>query len=204
MLFLIAGLSLGLSAGFSPGPLFALVISQTVQFGLKEGVKTALAPLITDIPIIGLSLLLLSRLASFQPFLGCVSLAGGVLLVYMAWENLKIKKFTPTIDTGGSRSFLRGATINALSPHPYLFWITIGGPTLLNAYAHGHASALGFALGFYAALVGAKLLLAIVVNKSRNFMNGKTYRLIMRCLGLLLLVFAGLLLKEGLILLTGR
>ena len=28
----------------------------------------------------------------------------------------------------------RGAMVNALSPHPWLFWATVGGPTLIAAY----------------------------------------------------------------------
>ena len=163
--FLLVGLSFGFSAGFSPGPLFALVISQTVQYGLKEGVKTALAPLITDIPIIALATFLLSRIAAFNSLLGCISLAGGALLCYMAWESLKIKGFTPNINVSESRAFLRGATINALSPHPYLFWIMVGSPAILNAYTLSPFSALAFILGFYTALVGAKIILAVIVNR---------------------------------------
>ena len=200
--FLIAGLSFGLSAGFSPGPLFALVISQTVQYGLKEGVKTALAPLITDIPIIMLSTFLLSRLSAYHSLLGGISLAGGMLLLYMSWESFKIKGYTPDINVADSKSFLRGATINALSPHPYLFWIMVGSPTILSAHAYGPASALSFVIGFYAALVGAKIILAVIVNRSRNFMNGKIYLYTMRFLGLLLILFAVLLIKEGLSLLS--
>ena len=43
------GIILGLSAGFAPGPLSVLVISQTIQYGTGEGVKSAFAPLITDL-----------------------------------------------------------------------------------------------------------------------------------------------------------
>jgi len=60
---LLAGIVMGLTAGFSPGPLSTLVITQTLRHGLKEGVKVAVAPLMTDLPIIAASLLLLSRVA---------------------------------------------------------------------------------------------------------------------------------------------
>ena len=52
MALVSAGLVYGLSAGFSPGPLMALVISQTLKHGIREGAKVAVAPLITDLPII--------------------------------------------------------------------------------------------------------------------------------------------------------
>ncbi len=59
---LAAGTVFGLSAGFAPGPLLTLVITQTLRHDIREGVKVAMAPLITDLPIILLSLLVLSRL----------------------------------------------------------------------------------------------------------------------------------------------
>ena len=52
---LITGIILGLMAGISPGPLLALVISETLKHGKKEGIKIALTPFITDLPAILLS-----------------------------------------------------------------------------------------------------------------------------------------------------
>ena len=49
---LAMGTFLGLAAGFAPGPLLTLVISETLQHDIKSGVKVALAPIITDLPII--------------------------------------------------------------------------------------------------------------------------------------------------------
>ena len=46
------GMLFGLSAGLAPGPLLALGIAQTLRFGAGQGVRVALAPLITDLPII--------------------------------------------------------------------------------------------------------------------------------------------------------
>ena len=65
--FLSAGVVMGLSAGFSPGPLLALVLSHTVRYGVREGVKIALAPLLTDLPIILVSMLVLTKLSNFRP-----------------------------------------------------------------------------------------------------------------------------------------
>ncbi|MCD6225405.1 MAG: hypothetical protein J7K32_07820 [Deltaproteobacteria bacterium] len=53
--FLTAGTILGLSAGLIPGPLLTLVISETLRHNIKAGIKIAVAPLLTDLPIIGLT-----------------------------------------------------------------------------------------------------------------------------------------------------
>jgi threonine/homoserine/homoserine lactone efflux protein len=81
----VSGMILGLTAGMSPGPLLALVISQTLSYGKKEGTKVALAPLITDTPIIFATFLVGARFAGDSPVLGLLSLAGTVYIGYLAW-----------------------------------------------------------------------------------------------------------------------
>lgn len=197
LVFIFAGISFGLSAGFSPGPLFAMVISQTVQYGLKEGVKTALSPLITDLPIILLSTFLLSKVSGYNIVLGLISVAGGFFLMFLSYENIKIAAVETTIGSPATGSVLKGAIINALSPHPYLFWIMVGSPIILNAHAQGWPSVLCFVASFYVSLIGAKTLLALIVNRSRSFLQGNIYLYMMKALGILLLLFACLLFKEG-------
>ena len=86
--FLSAGVVLGLYAGFPPGPLIALVISQTIKHGPKKGVKVAFAPLLTDFPILLISTFLLNRLSNYRMILGIVSLLGGLFLVYLAYTSI--------------------------------------------------------------------------------------------------------------------
>ncbi|OPX60056.1 MAG: LysE type translocator [Methanobacterium sp. PtaB.Bin024] len=86
---LIAGIILGLYSGLSPGPLLILVVSQTLKHGSTEGVKVAFAPLITDIPIILITLLLISLISRYNPILGVISIIGGIYLGYMAYESFK-------------------------------------------------------------------------------------------------------------------
>jgi threonine/homoserine/homoserine lactone efflux protein len=196
--YLLAGISLGLSAGFSPGPLFALVISQTMKHGLREGIKSSFSPLLTDVPIIFLSTFLLSTVYAHQAWLGVISIAGGAFLAYLAYENIKITGVSHLTDGEAANSISKGATVNALNPHPYLFWITVGSPMIINAYMQGVAYAACFILSFYVCLVGAKIILAVIVNHSRDFFNGKAYVYVMKALGLALAVFAYFLFKEGL------
>jgi threonine/homoserine/homoserine lactone efflux protein len=197
-LFLTAGIILGLSAGFSPGPLTTLVISQALQHGAREGFKVALAPFITDTPIILLSVFALTRLRDFHAILGLISIVGSLFLVYLAVSSFK----TTTIDLDAKaeepRSWGKGALVNFLSPTPYLFWISVGAPNVVEAWGQSPLVAAGFLTGFYVCLVGGKMSLAIVAAKSRQFLTGKAYGWVMRILGGLLLVLAFVLFREGL------
>lgn len=201
--YLIIGASLGLSAGLSPGPLFAMVISQTARYGLREGVKAALSPLVTDLPIVAVAVFLLANVAGYKPVLGLVSLAGGLFVAYLAYENMRTKALSLDTGTVAANSLAKGAAVNMLSPHPYLFWLAVGGPLMLTAYGQGLGEAAAFVIAFYACLVGSKIALAVVVSRSRQLVAGRTYVWLMRLLGLALFVFAGLLVRDGLQLLGG-
>ncbi len=190
-------MTLGLSAGFSPGPLLALVVSQTIRHGIREGAKVAFVPVITDFPIIFASTLLLTNLSEYRAILGLVSLVGGLFLVYLGIENLRTAGMEVTWEEGEPRSFLRGAVVNALNPHPYVFWMTVGGPLILRGASENLLSPALFIASFLGCLVGSKMLLAVVVGRSRHFLSGKTYVFIMRVLGLALLLFACVLFRDG-------
>lgn len=194
---LIAGISLGLYAGLSPGPLLVLVISQTLKHGYKEGVKVALAPLITDIPIILISILFLSFILGYSSILGIISICGGLYLGYLAYESFKTKGFKEGFESDEPKSLLKGVTVNFLNPSPYLFWITVGGPIIITAYMKNVFSPWWFIVGFYAFLVGSKIILAFVAGKSREFITTKPYIYIMRILGVILLLFALYLINQG-------
>ena len=195
-----AGAAFGLAAGLSPGPLLALVVTQTVRHGPREGLKVALAPLITDAPIVLGSVLVLSRIAS-DALLGVVALVGGLFVAYLAIESIRTTRLDTDGGAGEPRSWRQGALVNALSPHPYLFWITVGAPILVGAAAGGLAAPAAFLVGFYICLVGSKVVVAAAVGASRGALTGRAYPWIMRILGAILLVFAARLLREGAILL---
>ena len=56
---------------------------------------------------------------------------------------------------------------------------------------------MAFIISFYAFLVGSKVIVAILTDKSRNFLKNKNYIRIMRILGLILLVFAFIFFRDG-------
>lgn len=199
--FVSTALVFGLSSGFSPGPLLALVIAQTMKHGVGEGVKVAAAPLVTDAPIIAAAIFLVSSFAHVHAVLGWISVAGGLFVIYLAWETIRAPQ--PRVEAGGgqARSLGRGVAVNALSPHPYLFWITVGAPIVLKAHEESLLAAIMFILCFFFSLIGAKVLVAFLAGRAKRLLTGRAYRYVMRVLGLLLFIFALFLLRDGLVLL---
>ena len=197
--YLATGVVLGLAAGFAPGPLLALILAQSIRYGTREGLKVAAAPLITDVPIVILATALVVMAAEAAGgLLGAISLAGAAFVTYLGIESIRATGVQAGRPDEAPRSWARGALVNALSPHPYIFWITVGAPVLIRAWGEGPLAAVAFLVGFYACLVGSKMLLAVIAGRSGGRLRGRGYRAVMVVLGALLLVFAVRLAGEGL------
>jgi threonine/homoserine/homoserine lactone efflux protein len=196
---LLLGLSLGLAAGMSPGPLMTLTITTALQRGLRAGLTVALSPLITDAPIIALCVLVLSALPkSLESVLGVL---GGLFVVYIGLQTILEARhaqleMTPTTQPE-SRDLLRGAVVNLLSPHPWLFWIGIGAPTLVKAARTSWTNGAAFLIGFYVLLVGIKMLAAFLASSGRRFLVGPWYSRVLIGSGVLLIALGVLLAFEG-------
>jgi threonine/homoserine/homoserine lactone efflux protein len=178
--------------------MLALVLAQTLRHGSREGCKIALTPLVTDPPIILVTLVLASKLAHLDALLGIVSIAGAIFVLVLAWES-----FCPAQQkTGASaeppRSWFRGIVTNLLNPHPWVFWLTVGAAMLAKTFSRGWQVGGAFLFGFYALLVGSKVLVALLAGRSRKLLDGPPYRIAMRVLAVMLAVFALLLFREGL------
>jgi threonine/homoserine/homoserine lactone efflux protein len=195
--FLTMGSILGLSAGFAPGPLLTLVISETLQHDIKAGVKVALAPMIKDLPIIMLTLFILVKLSGFHKVLGIISCMGGFFVLYLGWQSIVTKGVELNLQGTRPRSLAKGIIVNTLNPHPYLFWFGVGGPTVTKAMNLGMLAPLAFIGSFYVLLVGSKILIALLVGKSRSFLTGKGYIYTMRLLGVALCALAIILFRDG-------
>ena len=196
---LLTGAVLGFSAGVAPGPLLVLVISQTLRFGVHSGFKVAVAPLITDPPIIVLTLLLVYQLSELAPVLGLLSMFGAAFVGYLGWQSVRFQGEAVVVGSGvRDRSLQKAILASALSPHPWLFWLSVGGPIIVRAAEDTWVPAAGFMAVFYGVLVGSKLALALLTARSRHWLTGSVYTAVIRSLGVLLWVLAVLLFYDGL------
>jgi threonine/homoserine/homoserine lactone efflux protein len=153
--YLLQGFGFGLAAAAQPGPFQTYIVSQTLSQGWRRTLPAALAPLVSDGPIILVSLVVLSRVpAWFQRFL---YLTGGLFILYLAyvtfltWRHFKNGKE----DTAPTNrlSVFRAALTNAMSPGPYIYWSLVMGPILLVGWREAPAKGIGFIASFYCALI---------------------------------------------------
>jgi threonine/homoserine/homoserine lactone efflux protein len=195
--YLIAGITLGFVAGISPGPLLVLVITETIKHNRKEGIKIALVPLISDLPIVLFSVIVVYQISNSDMILGIISFLGAGFLLLLALENIRVKSIEVNLHNERYKTFRKGIIANFLSPHPYLFWMLVGAPISIKAYNQSLIAAVLFIAGFYVFIVGTKIVVAILSEKSKNILSSKSYVVIVKALGFILLLFSIILIKDG-------
>ncbi|MBT3244892.1 MAG: LysE family translocator [Bacteroidetes bacterium] len=200
--YLLTGAILGLVAGISPGPILALVIKESLQNGRKAGMKVATVPLVSDLPIVLLTLIILTKVAEYDAILGIISFLGAGFILLLAYESLRVKAVQGNLKPPKISSFSKGVLANLLSPHPYLFWLLVGSPMVLKAWNITPWAGISFVLGFYLCIVGAKLIIAWISDKSKNVLGTTGYIWVIRILGIILIVLAIYLIMDGINFLT--
>ena len=196
--YFLQGAALGFTAAISPGPFQTYLITETLSGGWRRGMPVTFAPLITDLPIILLSLFLLNQLP--ENFLRIISLAGGVFVLYLAWRIWGSWRQGTDItepDTSSSKGSLRrGAIANLLTPGPYLFWALVSGPILLSALRQSIAAGAAFLIGFYGIMILSLMGIVLIFHQARRLGPRVVHILLLVSL-VVLIIFGMILLKQG-------
>ena len=153
--------TIGLSAGVTPGPYQAILLSYAIQGGWKKALPAAFAPLVSDGPVILLVLLVLNHVP--DSFLRILQIGGALFLLYLAWDSYRAfrnyREVETQVDIKGFQTLLKATGMNLLSPGPWLFWSLINGPNLLDAWAVSPWWGVGYLAGFYGVFILTNLVL---------------------------------------------
>ena len=186
---LVQGMTLGFAAGAQPGPFQAFLISQAISRGWRKTLLMGFAPLVSDGPIVAVTLLLLSQVPDW--FQRALQIVGGLFVLYLAylahrtWKSFKTD--IPSTLPSRNNDLLRAATMNLLSPGPYIFWSTVIGPLVIQAWKISSWSAVAMVGMFYAAMLSLNMVLILLFGQAARF--GNQVRKAM--LGLSVLALAG-------------
>lgn len=194
---LLLGLSLGFGAGVSPGPLLTLVVSTALERGFVAGVRVALAPLVTDAPIVALTIVFVGAMPGAG--LRVLGVVGGVVVALMGIHTARSAArldgeqdvMRPGLD------LWRGVVVNLASPHPWIFWMAVGAPVLVAAWRQAPARGLAFLAGFYGLLIGSKVALAFMVHRAGSRLGHQARARLVAIGGVLLVVGGAVLVAEA-------
>ena len=160
-IYILQGIGFGMAAASQPGPFQTYLISQSLINGWRRTLPAAMAPLVSDGPIIALCVLVLSQVpAGMEKALYAVS---GVFILYLAFGSYRAwrhNKATLTADNSARQSVWKAALMNSLSPGPYVYWTLVTGPILVAGWRESAVNGIGFLAGFYVTIVA---VLAVII-----------------------------------------
>ncbi|MCC6905851.1 MAG: LysE family transporter [Anaerolineae bacterium] len=155
--YVLKAAALAFAAVAQPGPFQAYLLARSTRNGWRRTLPAALAPLISDGPIIRLVLFVLTRI---PPWLEqALLLAGGVFAFYLAYGAYRDLQAVADMEArSGQESATRHGILNAalanlFSPGPWVFWSVLAGPIFVAGWKQDVVSGISFLVGFYGVLI---------------------------------------------------
>jgi len=164
----VLGATYALAAAAQPGQFQAYLIAMTMAHGWRRTMPVALAPVVSDIPVIVLVLVVLTNVP--PGFVHGLRLVGGLFLIYLAVATLRSEPSAGTPASGpgpAGRTVLKAALVNLLNPNPYLAWSLILGPILVGAWRQAPSHGAAFLVAFYLMMVASTALIVILFGAAR-------------------------------------
>lgn len=194
--YLLLGATFSFAAVVQPGPLQAWLLSHAAAHGWRRTLPAAFSPLLSDGPIILLSIVVLSQL---PPWLNrWLRLAGGLFVLYLAFAAFQTWRRRSLQPAGASPSgsLFRATLVNFLNPNPWMSWSLVLGPLLLKAWRETPAYAAALLAGFYGVMV-AGLAATIVLFGMAKRLGPAVSRALVGLSALALAAFGSYLLWTG-------
>jgi threonine/homoserine/homoserine lactone efflux protein len=165
--YLVLGATYGFAAGAQPGQLQAYLINRAVAHGWRSTLPAALAPILSDAPIICLVLVVLTRVPPLM--VSVLQTAGGVFLLYLAWSTAVASSGAQTAPPVSARQTLaKAAVLNLLNPNPYLGWSLVMGPLCLEAWHRAPSNAVALVAAFYGLMVVVSATIVLMFAMARS------------------------------------
>lgn len=152
----LTALGIGIALAAAPGPVQAVLLAESVRGGVSRGLR-ALTGVHLTFGLVLLSLALgLTIAAPPGPALRILNIAGGVLLVWLAFDGVR-SSGAPDREAGGRTlpPTVRGALAIVLNPGGWLFVAAVASPLLVSGTQRGGTG--GAVLAAVALVAGAAL-----------------------------------------------
>jgi len=192
------GIGFGFTAGVSPGAFQTLLITETLTHGWRRALPVIFAPLISDIPVVTITLFILGQLPPMA--LRIIQIGGGLFMLYIAWGMFQRLRANVSLNPGqnpGGDALKRAVILNTFNPSPYIFWGTINGPIVSQAWRESPAAAVTFVVAFYGIFIVVLAGLVAVFHQARR-LNERVIRILLS-ISLIVMVWLGLrILQAGL------
>jgi len=188
--YLIFTITYAFAVTVQPGPLLTYIVSRALAQGWRRTLQTAFSPVLSDVPIVTVVLLLLSRMP--EGWEHSLQLAGGIFLLYLAYQAVKAVRTASAnqeqVPASGVKNLFSATVVNLLNPGPYLGWSLVMGPLLLKAWREAPAIGIAVVASFYGTMILTLGGIIVLFSLARR-LGPKVRRLLVAASALALLGF---------------
>lgn len=195
----------GLTGALVPGPLFVVVVVESLSRGFWVGPQLVLGHALLELGIVAALALGLSRLVPLTPLTYLVGVAGGAYLLWMAWSVYRgapaagaalqriIRGEVASRLIRGPRSLLvLGAVVSISNPYWLLWWAGLGSSYVLWALEAAVAGLAAFYLGHILSDFAWYGAVGMAITGGRQVMSQRVYQATLRACATFLAFLGGL------------
>jgi threonine/homoserine/homoserine lactone efflux protein len=187
-LFVASVIGISLTGVMMPGPVTAVTVAKGYR-AKGAGGLIALGHILIEIPLIVLIYFGLARYLSTPGVKIAISLAGGLMLIWMAFYMFKAAGRAYYKDNDlPYNSVVAGLVTTVTNPYFFLWWATVGAALLTTARAFGIGGVVVLAATHWLCDFGWLIVVSFAVFKSRRLWTEKVHHVIY---GLCALILAG-------------
>jgi threonine/homoserine/homoserine lactone efflux protein len=177
-LFLASAIAISLTGVMMPGPVTAVTVAKGSQ-RKAAGALIALGHGLVELPLIALIYLGFGHFLTFAEVKISVGLAGGLLLLWMALQMLKIRPLV--FDEGKDMSHgsvIAGLATTAANPYFFVWWATVGTALLTSARTFGSTGVVALGVTHWLCDLSWLFLVSWIVFKSRRLWTQRVHRVV--------------------------
>jgi threonine/homoserine/homoserine lactone efflux protein len=197
----ITSFIIAFSGAMMPGPLLTVTISESAQRGGWAGPKLIAGHAVLEIGLIAGILLGLAPLLQNETFFIIVALAGGGIMIWMAWSMFSS---LPTLELKNEATakrqnniYLSGILMSLANPYWIIWWATIGLGYILSSMKYGYIGIIIFFIGHILGDLVWYSGISFAVGKGRSLFTNKVYRILVGSCAAFLVAFAVWLIYNG-------
>ena len=197
-----AAVGMGLALAGAPGPVQAVILSETARGGPGRGLRVTAGAALTFGTILVALALGLASVAIGGALLRIMQVLGGCLLIWLASDGYRAagRLASGPDDRGGVPPMVRGSLAVILNPGAWLFLAGVATPLLASAaVAGGRPAAVLTAIALEAGTATGDGLLALLAGAGMRRLGVDRLRWVQRALALLLGVLGGWLIVLGIL-----
>jgi threonine/homoserine/homoserine lactone efflux protein len=191
----ITSFVVALSGALMPGPLLTTTVGESLRYGPRAGPLLIAGHAILELVLVTALFLGLAPFLTDNKVTAGISLAGGVVLLYLAFgmfrtlQTLSLETEGPS-KKGHGRLVTSGILVSLSNPYWSVWWATIGLAYVLQSKLFGMAGVMVFFAGHILADLLWYSLVSFAVGKGRRLINNVMFRWLAGICALFLTGFA--------------